>query len=125
MYIEQVFDNTANLSLDPIKLWEDNMHESWNDYKGSDMFVVIDNNEIVGGFAVYQDDSDGIKGHFCSGWAGRHKKVPTDRIIKQIASNVGDLYFKTDKRTAKILLEKVGKKVKTTDRFGYYIVRGK
>lgn len=104
------------------QLWEENMHEPWSDYNGSDMFVVLDGDDIVGGFSVYCDDSDGIKGTFCSGWAGRHKKVPCDRIIKQIAKNYGDLYFKTDQRTAKILLEKIGKKVKNTERFGYYIV---
>lgn len=100
------------------------MHEPWLDYNGSDMFVVLDGGEIVGGFAVYLDDSDDIVGTFCSGWAKHHAHVPTQRIIKQIASNVGFLYFKTDQRPAKILLEKIGKKVKTTDRFVYYIVKG-
>lgn len=111
--------------VEAIDLWEENMHEPWSDYDGADMFVVLDKGDIVGGFAVYQDESDDIAGVFCSGWAGRHKKVPTDKIIQQIASNVGDLYFKTDQRTAKILLEKIGEKVKITDRFVYYIVRGK
>lgn len=112
-----------NFNPSPVTLWEQNMHESWYDYTGSDMYVVLDNDEIVGGFAVYADESDGVSGVFCSGWAGRHKKVPCDRIIKQIAKNYGDLYFKTDKRTAKILLEKIGKKVKTTDQFVYYVVK--
>lgn len=117
------------LSLSPYgkelaqELWEDNMHEPWADYNGSDMFVVLDGGKIVGGFSVYLDDSDGICGVFCSGWAGRHKKVPVAKIIKQIALNYGDLYFKTDQRPAKILLEKIGEKVKTTDRFVYYIVK--
>lgn len=104
-------------------LWEENMHESWKDYDGADIFVVKDLGECVGGFAVYQDESDGIKGIYCSGWADRHKKVPCDKIIKQIVANVGDLYFKTDQRAAKFLLEKIGKKIKTTDRFVYYIVK--
>lgn len=106
------------------QLWEENMHEPWADYNGSDMFVVLDGGEIVGGFAVYLDDSDGIVGTFCSGWSKHHAHVPTDRIIKQIVSNVGPVYFKTDQRPAKILLEKIGEKVKTTDRFVYYIVKG-
>lgn len=106
------------------QLWEENMHEPWADYNGSDMFVVLDGGEIVGGFAVYLDDSDGIVGTFCSGWAKHRARVPTDRIIKQIVSNVGPVYFKTDQRPAKILLEKIGEKVKTTDRFVYYIVKG-
>ena len=105
------------------RLWEENMHEPWSNYDGSDMFIVEDAGDIVGGFSVYNDESDDIKGTFCSGWAARHRGVPTDKIIKQIALNVGDLYFKTDQRTAKILLEKIGKKIKTIDRFGYYIVK--
>lgn len=106
------------------RLWEENMQEPWTDYDNTDMFVVLDKGEYVGGFALYRDKSDGISGIFCSGWAGRHKKVPCDRIIKQITRNVGDVYFKTNKRAAKFLLEKIGKKVKMTDQFGYYIVRG-
>lgn len=125
MTINPIFSLTPDGNAIAQRLWEENMHEPWADYHGSDMFIVIDNNEIVGGFAVYQDDSDDIAGIFCSGWAARHRKVPTDKIIQQIALNVGDLYFKTDQRTAKILLEKIGEKVKITDRFVYYIVRGK
>ena len=123
MHIKIIYDIPANLVPSAIKLWEENMHEFWSDYDGADMFVVIDQNEIVGGFSVYQDESDGIDGVFCSGWAGRHKNVPVAKIIQQIAKNYGDLYFKTDKRTAKLLLEKIGEKVKTTDRFVYYIVK--
>ena len=123
MHIHSIMTLTNNGRTLAKQLWEENMHEAWADYNGSDMFVVLDGGDIVGGFAVYQDDSDGVKGIFCSGWAGRHRGVPTDRIIKQIANNVGDLYFKTDQRTAKILLEKIGKRVKTTDRFVYYIVK--
>lgn len=104
-------------------LWEQNMCEPWSDYHNSDMFIVEDAGDIVGGFAVYNDDSDGVKGIFCSGWAARHRGVPTDRIIKQIAQNYGDLYFKTNKRTAKILLLKIGKLVKNANGFGYYIVK--
>lgn len=119
MRITTVFDLPKT-----IELWEQHMHEPWSDYDGADMFVVLDGYDIVGGFAVYKDESDGIKGTFCSGWAARHRGVPTDRIIKQIALNYGDLYFKTDQRPAKILLEKIGKRVKITDRFVYYIVKG-
>jgi hypothetical protein len=120
MHIEYAFDNPTAKAL-----WEQNMREPWADYKGADMFVVRtdDTGDIVGGFAVYHDESDGVVGNFCSGWAQHGAKVPTDRIVKQIAMNTGDLYFKTDQRTAKILLEKIGEKVKTTDRFVYYIVR--
>lgn len=125
MHIHSILSLSLDGNAIAQRLWEENMHEPWADYHGSDMFVVLDGGDIVGGFAVYQDESDGIAGVFCSGWAARHRKVPTDKIIQQIALNVGDLYFKTDQRTAKILLEKIGEKVKITDRFVYYIVRGK
>jgi hypothetical protein len=124
MHIHNIISLTDNGKKLAKHLWEENMHEPWSDYHGSDMFVVLDGGEIVGGFAVYLDDSDDIVGTFCSGWAKHHAHVPTDRIIKQIVSNVGPVYFKTDQRPAKILLEKIGKKVKITDRFVYYIVKG-
>lgn len=124
MHIHSILSLTDDGKTLAKQLWQENMHEPWADYNGSDMFVVLDGGDIVGGFAVYRDESDGIKGHFCSGWAARHRKVPTDRIVKQIASNVGDLYFKTDQRTAKLLLEKVGKHIKNVGRFGYFIVKG-
>lgn len=125
MHIEQIFGTPVAWNPDPIGLWEDNMHEPWGDYKGADMFVVRDDTtgDIVGGFAVYNDESDGIKGLFCSGWAKHGAHVPTDRILKQLVANVGDVYFKTDKRTAKILLEKIGKRVKNVGRFGYFNIR--
>lgn len=106
------------------ELWEENMVESWSSYNGADMFVVEDNGNIIGGFAVYHDKSDGIEGLFCSGWTARHSRVPSDRILQKLVDNVGDVYFKTAKRPAKFLLEKIAKKVKTTDRFGYYVIRG-
>ena len=106
------------------RLWEENMKEPWFVYDKADMFVVLHDEKIVGGFAVYRDDSEGVKGLFCSGWAGRHSKIPADRILQRLADSVGDVYFKTDKRAAKFLLEKIGKKVKNTERFGYYIIRG-
>lgn len=123
MYIHPTFFLNDENKKTAQQLWEENMHEPWVNYDKADMFVVLDKEDIVGGFAVYVEKADGICGVFCSGWAARHRRVPTGRIIKQIAKNYGDLYFKTDQRTAKILLEKVGKKVKTTDRFVYYIVK--
>lgn len=106
------------------RLWEDNMQEPWSVYDKADMFAVLHEDEIVGGFAVYRDDSEGVKGLFCSGWTARHSKVPADRILQRLADSVGDVLFKTDKRPAKFLLEKIGKKVKNTERFVYYIIRG-
>jgi hypothetical protein len=113
----------SETALDAKRLWEENMHEPWADYAAADKFVVEDGGDIVGGFAVYRDDSDGISGLFCSGWAKHGAHVPTERILKQLAKTVGDVYFKTDKRTAKILLERVGEKVKTANGFGYYIIK--
>lgn len=102
------------------------MREPWENYELADKFVVVHDGEIVGGFAVYWDESDGIAGHYCSGWAKHGAHVPTARILKQLAENIGDVYFKTDKRTAKILLEKIGERVKNVGRFGYFIIkRGK
>lgn len=113
----------SETAQDAKRLWEENMHEPWADYAAADKFVVEDGGDIVGGFAVYNDESDGIKGLFCSGWAKHGAHVPTDRILKQLVSNVGDVYFKTDQRTAKILLEKIGEKIKTVGRFGYFNIR--
>ena len=109
---------------DPKRLWEDNMHEPWSDYDGADRFIVVDGEDIVGGFAVYWDESDGVEGNYCSGWAARHRGVPTADILRRLADIVGEVYFKTDQRTAKILLEKIGQKVKTAGPFSYYVVRG-
>ena len=107
MHIHSILSLSPDGNTLAQQLWEEHMHEPWSDYNGSDMFVVLDGGDIVGGFAVYWDDSDGIVGHYCSGWAKHGAHVPTDRILKQLVENVGDVYFKTDKRTAKILLEKI------------------
>ena len=124
MRIEQFLGTPNDWGQDPVTLWEDNMHEPWSDYAAADKFVVLDGSEIVGGFAVYWDESDGVAGNFCSGWAAHRKKVPTADILKQLARTAGDIYFKTDKRPAKFLLEKIGQRVKNTDRFVYYVIRG-
>ena len=115
----------SETALDAKRLWEENMHEPWADYLAADKFVVEDGGDIVGGFAVYRDDSDGVVGRFCSGWAKHGAHVPTVRILQRLADSIGGVYFKTDQRTAKILLEKIGERVKTVGRFGYFIVRGK
>lgn len=119
-------NRVSDLSPDILKarvLWEDNMLEPWDDYALADKFVVVDSDGIVGGFAVYWDESDGIAGHYCSGWTKHGAHVPTGRILKQLVENVGDVYFKTDKRTAKILLEKIGRRIKNVGRFGYFIIK--
>lgn len=124
MHIERIFGTPINWQPDPIKLWEENMPDHWADYGPADRFVVREEDgNIVGGFAVYWDESDGVAGNFCSGWAKHGAHVPTARILKQLAATIGDVYFKTDQRTAKILLEKIGKKVKNVGRFGYFIMK--
>ena len=122
MQIFRVSDSSPDI-LKAKVLWEDNMLEPWDDYALADKFVVMHDDEIVGGFAVYWDESDGIAGHFCSGWAKHGAHVPTARILQQLVANIGDVYFKTDKRTAKILLEKVGTRIKNVGRFGYFIIK--
>lgn len=124
IHIEYLSKTLIDWGQDPVTLWEDNMHEPWSDYAAADKFVVLDGSEIVGGFAVYWDESDGVAGNFCSGWAAHRKKVPTADILKQLARTAGDIYFKTDKRPAKFLLEKIAKRVKNTERFVYYVIRG-
>ena len=122
MQINRVSDTSPDV-LKARTLWEDNMLEPWDDYALADKFVVVDGDGIVGGFAVYWDESDGIAGHFCSGWAKHGAHVPTAQILQRLADMIGDVYFKTDKRTAKILLEKIGKRVKNVGRFGYFIMK--
>ena len=106
------------------RLWEENMAEPWSVYDKADMFVVLHEDKIVGGFAVYRDDSEGVKGLFCSGWTARHSNVPSHRILQRLADTVGDVHFKTRKLAAKILLEKIAERVKNTERFVYYVIRG-
>jgi hypothetical protein len=66
-------NRVSDLSPDILKarvLWEDNMREPWDNYALADKFVVVHDGEIVGGFAVYWDESDGIAGHYCSDTQG-------------------------------------------------------
>ena len=123
MQILRVSDSWPDV-LKAQALWEDNMQEPWSVYDKADMFVVMHDEKILGGFAVYRDDSEGVSGLFCSGWTARHSKVPADRILQRLADSVGDVLFKTNKRPAKFLLEKIAKRVKNTERFVYYIIRG-
>lgn len=124
MNIERIYGRPVGLDPDPVGLWEENMKEPWNKYDQADMFILRDNNDILGGFAVYYDESDGVAGNFCSGWAKRHSNAPIEAVLKRLAWNVGDVYFKTQRRTAKFLLEKIAERVKKTDRYCYYIIRG-
>ena len=106
-------------------LWEDNMQEPFSDYDLADKFIQLnDSGEIVGSFAVYYDESDDVCGNFVSGWSAR-KNPHVMEILQMIADYLGEVYVKTDKRQMKIILHKIGKMVKNTDRFVYFIIKGK
>lgn len=108
-----------------IRLWEENLGEPWHDYSNATKFVQYDKEgNIIAGFAVYWDDSDGIGGHFISGWSARKNTKSVLHVIKYLADKLGEIYIKTEKRHMKIISEKIGEKVKNAGRFAYYIVRG-
>lgn len=110
---------------DIIRLWEENLGESWHDYLNATKFVQYDDNgNIIAGFAVYWDESDGISGHFVSGWSARKNIKSVIGVIQHLANRLGEIYIKTDKRQMKIISEKIGKKVKNAGRFVYYIIEG-
>lgn len=106
-------------------LWEQNMKEPWSDYDLADKFVQKnEQGQIIGGFAVYYDESDGVCGNFISGWSVR-KNPSVLQVIQQVADLLGEVYIKTDKRQMKIFSYKIGKLVKNAGRFSYFIVKGK
>lgn len=108
-----------------IRLWEQNLGEPWHDYLNATKFVQYDDNgNIIGGFAVYWDESDGVAGHFVSGWSARKNIKSVIGVIQHLAGRLGEIYIKTDKRQMKIISEKIGKKVKNAGRFSYYIIKG-
>ncbi len=108
-----------------IRLWEQNLGEPWHDYLNATKFVQYDDNgNIIAGFAVYWDESDGVAGHFVSGWSARKNIKSVIGVIQHLATRLGGVYIKTDKRQMKIISEKIGKKVKNAGRFAYYIIEG-
>ena len=114
---------TATLEI--IRLWEQNLGEPWQDYLNATKFVQYDDNgNIIAGFAVYWDESDGVVGHFVSGWSARKNLKSVIGVIQHLATRLGSVYIKTDKRQMKIISEKIGKKVKNAGRFVYYIIEG-
>lgn len=108
-----------------ISLWEENMKENWNDYKEATKFVQKDTQgKIIGGFAVYWDNSDGIEGNFISGWSSRKNLESIEYVINRLASDLGEIFIKTNKRQMRIVANKLGEFVKKQGEFLYYIVRG-
>lgn len=109
-----------------ISLWEENMKENWNDYKEATRFIQKDSQgKIIGGFAVYYDESDGIYGNFISGWSARKNIHSVEAVIQHLANQLGEIFIKTNKRQMRIVANKLGEFVKKQDEFLYYIVRGK
>ena len=95
---------TATLEI--IRLWEQNLGEPWQDYLNATKFVQYDDNSnIIAGFAVYWDESDGVAGHFVSGWSARKNLKSVIGVIQHLAGRLGEIYIKTDKRQMKIISE--------------------
>lgn len=108
-----------------ISLWEQNLGELWSTYGKATKFAQYnDDGDINAEFAVYYDESDGVKGNFVSGWSARHNLDSVIHVIKYLANLLGEIYIKTEKRQVKIIGYKLGKLVKNTGRFSYFIIRG-
>ena len=113
-------------TLEVINLWEQNMDEKWSDYQNATKFIQRDkDNNIIAGFAVYYDESDGVCGNFISGWSARKNLSSVEYVINHLANELGEIYIKTNKRQMRIIANKLGKLVKKSGDFLYYIVRGK
>lgn len=116
----------SSLSDQEKLLWEHHMCEPWSDYEGATRFVQYDDyGDICAGFAVYWDNSDGVEGHYISGWSDRKNLHSVVDVIQHIADKLGSVFIKTDKRQMKIIGHKMGELVKNAGRFSYFIIRGK
>ena len=108
-----------------IALWEENMKENWDDYAQATKFIQKNpQGQIIGSFAVYWDDSDGVQGNFISGWSARKNLESVEAVIQHLANQLGEIYIKTNKRQMQIVANKLGELVKKQGEFLYYIVRG-
>lgn len=108
-----------------IALWEENMKEKWSDYAQATKFIQKDaQGKIIGSFAVYWDDSDGVQGNFVSGWSARKNLESVEAVIQHLANQLGEIFIKTNKRQMQIVANKLGELVKKQGEFLYYIVRG-
>lgn len=109
-----------------ITLWEENMHEKWSDYAQATKFIQKNpQGKIIGGFAVYWDNSDDVQGNFVSGWSARKNLGSVECVIQHLANQLGEVFIKTNKRQMQIVANKLGEFVKKQGEFLYYIVRGK
>jgi hypothetical protein len=109
-----------------IALWEENMKENWDDYAQATKFIQKNSQgQIIGSFAVYWDDSDGVQGNFISGWSARKNLESVEAVIQHLANQLGEIFIKTNKRQMQIVANKLGELVKKQGEFLYYIVRGK
>lgn len=121
MNITRMFKETPEI----VRLWEENMQEKWTDYDKATKFIQKDAQEkIIGAFAVYWDNSDGVTGNFVSGWSARKNVDSVIGVIQHLANQLGEIYIKTDKRQMKIIAAQIGEMVKKCDQFVYYKVRG-
>lgn len=117
-------DGTNDKLLQKAKeLWEQNLGEPWSVYDKASKYIQITERGIIGGFAIYYDNSDGVAGNFISGWSARKNLRSVMYVLQQFADDFGEIYVKTDKRQMKIICEKIGKLVKNAGSFAYYIIR--
>lgn len=108
-----------------IRLWEQNLGEPWHDYLNATKFVQYDDNgNIIAGFAVYWDESDGVAGHFVSGWSDRKNIKSVIGVIQHLAGRLGVVFIKTNKRQLKIICEGLGRMIKSHDGYNYYKIEG-
>lgn len=121
-----VIEKIDYISPEIIALWEQNMGEKWSDYEQATKFIQKNSQgQIIGCFAVYWDSSDGVEGNFISGWSSRKNLESIEYVINRLASDLGEIFIKTNKRQMRIVANKLGEFVKKQGEFLYYIVRGK
>jgi hypothetical protein len=120
MRIEKIISGTPDIQ----RLWEENMKEPWGDYDKATKFIQkTPEGKIIGGFAVYWDNSDGVLGNFISGWSSRKNLKSVIGVIQHLAKKLGEIYIKTDKRQMKIIAGRLGTLVKDTGLFCYYKIK--
>lgn len=126
--MKYVFQISDHPHTDIIRAWEEHMQESWSDYDGATRFVQLekggDGIAVIGGFAVYWDNSEGVEGHFVSGWSQRKNLSSVKDVILSLADKLGEVYIKTNKRQVRFVAQNLGKLVKKTDGFWYYVIKG-
>ena len=121
MIIQRVFKETPEIR----RLWEDNMQEKWDEYDKATKFIQKNaSGEIIGGFAIYHDNSDGVVGNFISGWSIRKNLESVEAVIQTAADAMGEIFIKTQKREMKWVAGRMGEVVQICGSFAYYKVKG-